>query len=792
MNVAKQILDEYATEVIFKDGIHQKNGRDVPNADKSKFYTPEKYSEDIVLWKCPNNWIRIEFDGIYGNDLKSAFSETVSNLNATDIEYFITEHSKESSPYINIPNIRGLPLNQDCKQAKMLFLNELLSQKTLKNLDKGNLTWSWTPVIGHSHWKTKYNGAEHRIIRGENPTQIENNFPKEFKAKLSRAKKKIANSVSDIKKHSEWVEDFLLNYCCNNELPSGERHTVINKNLAILLSFREDFEKYIDLYDNANGDAGSVKGWLRKAISGDYTEVNPLELKKYINDNDVPYTIVEKPLIEGESLDDTISFFTDKRNLAEQFYKKQPFYYDKGKNLWLWNNTDLYWREVDQTDLFNAISKCSRADTISSRDKNEILEAFKQVGRYNQPRDLPENTLQIGKNLVNVITGEIMKSTAEYFSTNRIPHNLGDSDETPILDKLFADWLGKEKQLFLQEIAIYCMLPDYPIHRIFCLVGEGSNGKSTFIRFIHKLVGANNACSVSMDGIMTNRFEAWNMYRKLLAEMGETNYDSLKRTDMLKKLSGQDSVTFERKGADPISAKNNAKIVISTNSVPETNDRTDGFYRRWLTVIFNRKFPDGRDILQDVPEYEYENFCRKAIKILGDLLQRGQFHEEPNLEEKKKQYDELSNPLMLFIKKQCDMEINGHIFKYEFRDKFQAWCNENKFREHNDKEIGLKLKDLELETKKVTTEIIDDLGNLKRYNAWMGIAWKNKEQKQDDAPFKTQHVEKDKSRVFQFINEMPENNKRWLITAFGEEKILRMLKFGDLMEYKPGTVTICK
>lgn len=796
---AKSILDRYATNILRTSAVYYdaKDGKDKVNSnpDNVQSYNkdnPACYSEDIVLWKAPNDWIRLEFDGVPSDKLKDYIGEVISNLKSQGIAFFITQHNNSTSPYINIPNIKKLRINGHAKQAKLLWLETLMPKHMLKSIDRTNLSWTWTPVIGHPHWKKhKHGGAVHQIVLGADDVFEDNEFPPELNAKITRQAKKHETTLKNLNASAKWVEDFLLDYCCNNALPEGNRHSVINKNLGILIAFREDVYEIIEKYERYNSGAGSVAGWVRGAVNGTFTEVNALELRKYIKENEIPYKIVEsREAALTDNLQNTIEHFTDKRNLAQLFYKNQPFYYDKGRNYWLWNTEDLYWYNIDETDLLNAVNGCSRADTISSKEKSEICEAFKQYGRAHTPEPLPENTLQIGRNLVNVMTGDIVESTPEYFSTNRIPHNLGESEETPIIDKLFADWLGPDKQLFLQEVATYCMLPDYPIHRIFCLVGDGSNGKSTFIRFIHRLVGADNTCSVSMDGIMSNRFETWNMYRKLLAEMGETHYDSLRRTDMLKKLSGQDAISFERKRSDTISAINYAKLMISTNSVPETHDRTDGFYRRWLLIKFTRKFADGRDILNDIPPEEYENFCRKAIRIIHDLLKRGSFDKEPTLEEKKRIYEEQSDPLALYLKKETIEDHNTEILKYEFRDKFNMWCAQHKFREHSEREIGMRLKDKGFETKRIQIDDLDEHGNRKRYWAYSGLRWAVSPKASEDVGVETQQVSERAEKVFKTIQVMPTNNKDILYAAFGREYIDNLVRNGQLFEGKSGELRV--
>ena len=47
---------------------------------------------------------------------------------------------------------------------------------------------------------------------------------------------------------------------------------------------------------------------------------------------------------------------------------------------------------------------------------------------------------------------------------------------------------------------------------------------------------------------------------------------------------------MEEKNKSRFDYKTYAKITISTNQLPITKDRTDGYYRRWILVKFPNQF----------------------------------------------------------------------------------------------------------------------------------------------------------------------------------------------------------
>jgi len=424
-----------------------------------------------------------------------------------------------------------------------------------------------------------------------------------------------------------------------------------------------------------------------------------------------------------KSFEKKIEFFIDKRHLAEQFLELQPLFYDKSKNWWLWDKDNYKWILVDETDILNSINNKAKVNTISSRDKNEIIEALKQEGRKKIPKDLPKIWLQFKNVMVDIKSGKTFEARSEYFVTNPIPHEIGDEEDTPTMDRVFEEWVGKGYVLTLYEIIAYCMLPGYTINRLFCFIGGGMNGKTKFLELISRFIGQDNITTTELDVLLDSRFEITRLHKKLVCLMGETNFNEMKKTSILKKLTGGDLIGFEYKNKDPFQDYNYAKILISTNNLPATTDKTLGFYRRWLIIDFPNRFTEKKDILEDIPQEEYNNLAKKCIRILKELLIKREFTNDGTVEDRMKKFEEMSDPLGKFIKEMINEDCDRHIFKFEFKNRFNDWCVENNFRKISENAIGRKMKELGHETARVATSWYSEEGEKKRYMAWVGVDW---------------------------------------------------------------------
>lgn len=703
-SIAKKILDKYATIVTPQDAIWENNeGQSIPNQIKNYNYCERGYTGKEVLWYAPKDSLVIEFEDSPENN-KKYIEELEAAARAKGYDYCVTGHNGKSD-YFRMFNIKGIEVNDDNLLAKEILCESLLSKDAYIKLDKSNLRWTLSPIIEHPHWKRKYNGNIHKILRGKNPIEHKNEYPKELSIILKKTKKLVEDCISDINENAPWVEKFLLEYCCSNLLPAGNRHLVIEKNLASFIISRPDKDLIKQKYYAAQQRKfDSMRTWEKAILSGEYTKTTAGELAKYIKENNIPF---ELPKIINQNIitninDNIVSFFTSKHDLAEKLYKLQPYFYDSSRNFWFWNKCKFCYEHVDNTDLLNFAKNNSTADTISGKEKDEIIEGLKQMGRMNIPKQPKKSWIQFHNKIYDLQTDEIILATPEYFITNPLPWKQGTFDQIPTIDKLFGEWVGADRILTLKEIAAFCAISSMPLHRIFCFIGKGRNGKGTFIKFLQKLLGHHNCTATELNKLLNSRFEIIKLYKKLLCTIGEIDKAVFKQTAILKALSGEDTLSSEYKGKDSTEFINYAKPIILTNELPETTDKTDGFYSRWCVVDFPNQFEEGPNPVNLIPDYEFENFCLQIPTLIKNLIERRRFWQEGSIEDRKANYDKHSNPLEKFIKTFCEKNIDSFISFNELYEKYLDYQIKEGYRKCSNIEFG-KLLTLAKYEKKVKT-----------------------------------------------------------------------------------------
>ena len=391
--------------------------------------------------------------------------------------------------------------------------------------------------------------------------------------------------------------------------------------------------------------------------------------------------------VQEEHKFDEASAIFEKLRQAGDFVKVQPLFYDRTKIWWLWNFNKFCYEKVDEIDVLNAVSKSIGLDTTTSKTRTEILNALQQVGRNHMPRDIKESWVQFKDKIVDVKTGKIIKATPSYFVTNPIPHSIGQSEKTPVIDRLMREWTvmkGLQDESYIRtllEIVAYSCLQNQFLQRIFALTGIGSNGKGCFTKLLKKFLGEDNVGTTELKLLTTKQFESTALYKKQACFIQEVDSYDMQNTRLLKKLSGEDDIRYEFKGKTPFSEHSVTTVIISTNSLPITPDQSLAYYRRWLIVDFPYIFKVGRDVVSEIPDIEFNNLAKKCIRICKGLYAEKKFTNEGNFEEREERYEARSNPLMKFIEAELteDNPDSYLIFK-EFYDSFLDFLKKNRLR----------------------------------------------------------------------------------------------------------------
>jgi putative DNA primase/helicase len=296
--------------------------------------------------------------------------------------------------------------------------------------------------------------------------------------------------------------------------------------------------------------------------------------------------------------------------------------------------------------------------------------------------ETPPHLIALRNGVFDLKTKQLEPFDPSYFILNGLPIVYDPKADCDEIKKFIAEVVHPEDIKILQEIAGYSLWRAYPLHKAIMLVGEGANGKSTFLELLRTMLGRENVSTIPLHDLETSSFARSSLYGKLANIYPDLSDKGLRGTGYFKMLSGGDTVSAEYKFHDRFEFKNYAKLIFSCNKVPESPDDTTAFFRRWIIINFPKQFLEGDpktdpNILEKLTsEEELSGFFNWAIEGLERLLKNGRFSTGKSVEETREQYIRASDPVKAFAMDCIEQKAGSVVSKEEVYKAFLDYCQE--------------------------------------------------------------------------------------------------------------------
>jgi putative DNA primase/helicase len=266
---------------------------------------------------------------------------------------------------------------------------------------------------------------------------------------------------------------------------------------------------------------------------------------------------------------------------------------------------------------------------------------------------------------LNPLTGELLQHSPDFHLRNVADIAFDPAAQCPMwlrcLDDIFRDDLDKaEKILLLKQWCGYSLVPMTKMHKFLVMVGAGSNGKSTVLDVLARIVGEGNISRAMVERLGRKEVLA-NLDGKLLNISPEMSANAWKYSSYIKAIVSGDTVQARKLYKNPFSFKPVTRLVMATNTYPKLVDDSDGFARRLMILTFNRQFTEGEQNKQLANELyaELPGILNWAIAGLQQLLADDQFVVPESSEAAKTRYRIESCHVRLFLEECLDPDTTG-------------------------------------------------------------------------------------------------------------------------------------
>lgn len=282
--------------------------------------------------------------------------------------------------------------------------------------------------------------------------------------------------------------------------------------------------------------------------------------------------------------------------------------------------------------------------------------------------------------LLYLPTMTLTPATPELFalSTIGVPYTPGAAVPTGWIHAL-EQWFDGDREAIdcLQEWFGYLLVPDTRQQKILLLWGPKRSGKGTVARILRKLLG-NDACAGPTLSSLTTNFGLQPLIGKQCAIIADARLggkDLAPVVERLLSVSGEDSLTIDRKHREAWSGYLPTRIVILSNELPRLQDASGALASRFI-VLQTRVSYIGREdtTLTGRLESELPGILLWAIDGWRRLRERGHFLQPASSADTVRELEDLASPVGQFLRETCYPEPDAFTVCSTLYSAYQSWC----------------------------------------------------------------------------------------------------------------------
>jgi P4 family phage/plasmid primase-like protien len=250
-----------------------------------------------------------------------------------------------------------------------------------------------------------------------------------------------------------------------------------------------------------------------------------------------------------------------------------------------------------------------------------------------------------------------------------LPYQYNPAAIAPVFTNMLKRVCDNDKEMIsvLLEFMGYALSSDSCwAQKALVLVGDGANGKSTFMNVLKELAGAGNYGSATMQDLKRSEYSRQLLDGKLFNVSEETPTTAMSDSNLFKTLVTGGELQVRSPYKEPYYARSRAKLIFSCNDLPDAYENSYGFYRRFMIAEFKMKFtpqdPDYDPYIDEKLKNELSGIFNLAIKGYQRMKNQRGFSDSKKIHETTQMYQNETDTVKAWAME--NMVVNGDDTKF--------------------------------------------------------------------------------------------------------------------------------
>jgi putative DNA primase/helicase len=287
--------------------------------------------------------------------------------------------------------------------------------------------------------------------------------------------------------------------------------------------------------------------------------------------------------------------------------------------------------------------------------------------------------------LLDVARRRLMPHTPEYFNQTSVPFDYDSNAKKP------ARWLEFVKELWPNESDAINVLGEWfgyvisgrtDLHKILLMVGPTRAGKGVIARVLGDLIGKKNVSGPTLNSLGGN-FGLAPLIGKPLAVISDARFagrDASIVVERLLSISGEDTLTVDRKYRDQWNGKLPTRLHVLSNELPKLGDASTAIVGRMVLLLLSKTWLGQEDYdLEPALHRELSGILNWSLDGLHRLTvtNKNRFTRLPAADEAIIAMRDLASPVGAFVREQCTIDPSYEVRTDELYTAFKKWAEDN-------------------------------------------------------------------------------------------------------------------